>query len=582
MYIFFMLLITIIFIIFYIALYLRNDITILLARLNIITCFLIIYLITNNFYNTISNKGISIFNNIFQFNITTSVFNIFIFVLIIIIVSLNAFYPRKIFSNINNNYTDYLVSLKEKINKDILLGKNSYQFKLKEYTLIILFIITGSIFLISANDLLSIFLSIELQSYGLYILSTIYRNSELSTKAGLTYFLLGALSSCIILLGQTILYINSGNINIENIYLLNNIISSNNIIFVLDTDSYNFILSDNYKYIKYSLIIISAGFMFKVSAAPFHFWSPDVYDSIPTVVTTFVAIIAKISIFVLFLGLINYTYNIGALDYNNYIESDPFNWTDNLLISCFLSLLIGSVLGLVQFRIKRLYAYSTINHIGFILLALCINSLESTQAFIFYIIQYSISNLNAFIILISMGYFILIYYDNNKLNKELKEKNNSPIQLISQLKGFYKLNNILSLSLTITLLSFLGIPPLLGFFGKQMVLSSALSKGYIFITLIAVLTSVISAVYYLVVIKHIFFDKNEYTNITENKLDAPENKIYTDLNNLKETNVINNIKLSSNLTISISILTLLLVVYMFTSKIWLDLLTLMCLNIFNL
>src|SRR6201992_691261 len=152
-----------------------------------------------------------------------------------------------------------------------IINKMGEHLKIIEYPLILLFIVSGAIFLMSSNDLITIFLSIELQSYGLYILSTIYRNSELSTKAGLTYFLLGALSSCIILLGQTILYINSGNINIENIYLLNNIISSNNIIFVLDTDSYNFILSDNYKYIKYSLIIISAGFMFKVSAAPFHF-----------------------------------------------------------------------------------------------------------------------------------------------------------------------------------------------------------------------------------------------------------------------------------------------------------------------
>jgi NADH-ubiquinone oxidoreductase chain 2 len=184
-----MLLISITFIIFYIALYLRNDITIILSRINIILCFLIVYLIVVNFYNTISNKGISIFNNIFQFNVNTSIFNIFIFIIVAIIISLNSFYPRKIL-NSNNNNNEY----KSIINKDILLGKNGYEFKLKEYTLIILFIISGAIFLISSNDLLSIFLSIELQSYGLYILSTIYRNSELSTKAGLTYFLLGDLS----------------------------------------------------------------------------------------------------------------------------------------------------------------------------------------------------------------------------------------------------------------------------------------------------------------------------------------------------------------------------------------------------
>jgi NADH-ubiquinone oxidoreductase chain 2 len=261
-----MLLISITFIIFYIALYLRNDITIILSRINIILCFLIVYLIVVNFYNTISNKGISIFNNIFQFNVNTSIFNIFIFIIVAIIISLNSFYPRKIL-NSNNNNNEY----KSIINKDILLGKNGYEFKLKEYTLIILFIISGAIFLISSNDLLSIFLSIELQSYGLYILSTIYRNSELSTKAGLTYFLLGALSSCIILLGQSILYINSGNINIENIYILSHITSSIDSLYYIDLDLKYITNIDNYNYINYSLIILSVGFMFKVSAAPFHF-----------------------------------------------------------------------------------------------------------------------------------------------------------------------------------------------------------------------------------------------------------------------------------------------------------------------
>ena len=565
-----MVILTLIFLLLSNSVTLRRDKSILYSR-SLIYILIIAFVIGLSSLNLKSLNSIGILGGLFHTTSITNTFHIFIFFVCAIISQLTAFYPRKVwtkeYSSLKNITLNKIIYFNTKI-----LNKMGEQFKIVEYPLILLFIITGATFLISSSDIVSIFISIELQSYGLYLLSTLYRNSELSTSAGLTYFLLGGLSSCFILLGISLLYVNSGTTNLDGYYIITNISEfKNNIASLYSID-----------YINFSLLIMSVGFLFKISAAPFHFWSPDVYDAIPTIVTTFVAIIAKISIFVLFLGLINYTYNIGALDYNNYIESDPFNWTDNLLISCFLSLLIGSVLGLVQFRIKRLYAYSTINHIGFILLALCINSLESTQAFIFYIIQYSISNLNAFIILISMGYFILIYYDNNKLNKELKEKNNSPIQLISQLKGFYKLNNILSLSLTITLLSFLGIPPLLGFFGKQMVLSSALSKGYIFITLIAVLTSVISAVYYLVVIKHIFFDKNEYTNITENKLDAPENKIYTDLNNLKETNVINNIKLSSNLTISISILTLLLVVYMFTSKIWLDLLTLMCLNIFNL
>ena len=552
-----MLLCNTLFIILYNALFSRKDISVLLTRIIIIINFLIIYMIFKTSYILVLNKGISIYNGVFQFNANTHIFNIFILLLATIIITLNGFYPRKAI----NDYNKDIISNNTLYTDEILLGKKSEQFKIKEYVLILTFIVIGAIFLMSTNDLISIFLSIELQSYGLYLLSTIYRDSELSTKAGLTYFLLGGLSSCIILFGQAILYINSGNTSLDNIYILSDITSK--IIQLIDINNGNFYSIINYVpvmyhyyYINLSLIILSAGFMFKVSAAPFHFWSPDVYDSIPTTVTTFVAIIAKISIFILFLDLVHFASNI-------YLKS---NWTNNLLISCILSLIIGSILGLTQFRIKRLYAYSTINHIGFILLALCVNTLESTQAFIFYIIQYSISNLNAFIILLAIGYFILIYYNDTKEYKNLKEKNNSPIQYITQLKGFYKVNNMLSLSLAITLLSFLGVPPLLGFFGKQMVLSAALNNGYIFITLMAVITSVISAVYYLVVIKHIFFENTEYVNITDNK------------EILKK---LENIKLSSHLSGCISILTLIIIIYMFTGKIWLDLLTIISLFIFN-
>lgn len=221
----------------------------------------------------------------------------------------------------------------------------------------------------------------------------------------------------------------------------------------------------------------------------------DVYDAIPTIVTTFVAIIAKISIFILLLELVYHT--------NNYLSE--FSWIYGLLVSSFLSLIIGTVVGLTQFRIKRLLAYSTISHLGFILLALSVSSIESTQAFIFYLIQYSFSNLNVFIILITIGFSLYGYVWNNKEYKNLLDINNSPVQLISQLKGYFYLNPLLSLSLAITIFSFAGIPPLVGFFAKQMVLSAALDNGYIFLSLIAILTSVVGAVYYLNIIKEIFF-----------------------------------------------------------------------------
>jgi len=188
-------------------------------------------------------------------------------------------------------------------------------------------------------------------------------------------------------------------------------------------------------------------------------------------------------------------------------------------MSSLLSLIIGSVLGLTQFRIKRLFAYSTISHVGFILLALSINSLESIQAFYFYIMQYSISNLNAFLILITIGsYFTLVslkekeskLVENKMKQVEASYVDNqidslSPIQYISQLKGFFYINPLLAISLTITIYSFVGVPPLMGFFAKQMVLSAALDNGYVFMSLIAILTSVIGGVYYLGVIKELFF-----------------------------------------------------------------------------
>jgi NADH-ubiquinone oxidoreductase chain 2 len=230
-------------------------------------------------------------------------------------------------------------------------------------------------------------------------------------------------------------------------------------------------------------------------------------------------------------------------------------------------LIIGTIVGLTQYRIKRLFAYSTISHVGFILLALSINSIESIQAFIFYLMQYSISNLNAFIILVSIGFSLYYYVNDNDEYKELSDKNNSPIQLISQIKGLFYINPILALSLAITIFSFVGIPPLIGFFAKQMVLSAALDNGYVFLALVAILTSVISAVYYLNVIKQIFFDKPEYKINPE----LQDVKIHGNIirNNKLIKNLTfnyNSIVLSSSLTISISILTLIILLFIFMPK----------------
>jgi NADH-ubiquinone oxidoreductase chain 2 len=234
------------------------------------------------------------------------------------------------------------------------------------------------------------------------------------------------------------------------------------------------------------------------------------------------------------------------------------------LVSSLLSLIVGTVLGLTQIRIKRLFAYSTISHVGFILLALSINSIESIQAFIFYLMQYSISNLNAFIILLSIGFSLFYYVNKTDEYKQLSEKENSPIQLISQLKGYFYINPVLALSLTITIFSFVGIPPLIGFFAKQMVLSAALDSGYVFLVLVAILTSVISAVYYLNIIKQVFFDKPEYRISDEIKnINLNGNIIQNNVLIKKVTFKLDSIRLSSPLANTISVLSLTILLFMF-------------------
>ena len=520
-------------------------------------------------------KSISLFNGLIYCSVHNLVFIFFIFLLSFFIILLTSFYPVSL--NIYKKDESEEIS-SDTSTENVFTLKDLFQserdhYKIIEYSLITQFIIIGGMCLLSSNDLVTIFLSIELQSYGLYILSTVYRDSESSTGAGLTYFLLGGLSSCIILLGLSFLYINSGTTNLDSLYIIYNITTSDENLFSMLT--YNGIEQQNnlinslvpiislnyYQYaIQFSLVILAVGFLFKISASPFHSWSPGVYDAIPTVTTTFVAIIPKVSIFILLFDLV----------YSTWYTTFTYSWTSILLFSSFLSLIIGSVLGLTQFRIKRLYAYSTISHVGFILLALSIHSVESTQAFFFYLIQYSLSNLNAFLILVLIGYSYISYLKKTKkhesilsLYKEYKDKISqlSPLEYIDNLKGYFYLNPILAISLSITLYSFIGVPPLVGFFAKQMVLSSALDNGDIFICLIAILTSVVSAVYYLYIVKHMFFEKSKFKG-----LNSLLNRIAN--NQIKNLSLTNNsyattLTLSSVLTVLVSILSLTMLLFIF-------------------
>jgi NADH-ubiquinone oxidoreductase chain 2 len=373
---------------------------------------------------------------------------------------------------------------------------------LKDYPLIILFTTLGMSSLISCSDLITMFLAIELQSFALYILATMNRNSESAVAAGLKYFLLGGLSSCFILLGSTLIYSYTGLTNFESLNILQSVTSQ----------SFG---ENTYNYLAIGCIILTIGFLFKIGAAPLHSWAPDVYDGVPTIVTTWLTIMPKLSILIFFMM-------------NNFLLEPNL-----LMISALLSLLLGSITGLAQYKIKRLLAYSTISHVGLILLALGNESINGLESTIFYILQYSITSLNIFLIIVLLGY---------TLSKENVISKYSPIQLISQLRGQFFNNPALSIALSLSLFSMSGIPPLIGFFGKYFVINSALMNGNYFLSLVVILTSVISTVYYLLVVKTLFL---------------PSKTTIIDSN----SSIINSNNLSPILTYIVAILTLFIIFF---------------------
>jgi NADH-ubiquinone oxidoreductase chain 2 len=406
-------------------------------------------------------SGVGIYSGLFQVTSLSQVIDTFIFVIAAFVILPWA--PAKFITGSN-------------------VSMNVSQASIPEYSLIILFTTCGATFLISSADLVSMYLSIELQSFAVYILAALYRDSESATSAGLKYFLLGGLSSGLILLGSALVYSYTGLTSFEGIYSLLSVSTEDSI-----TSA-----------VTIGLAITVVGFLFKIAAAPFHNWAPDVYDGTPTIVTTWLTIMPKISILVFLLELQTGLSGV-TLSLPIYGVAATFNvWKNLLLISSMLSLIIGTVVGLAQFRIKRLFAYSTISHVGFLLLALAINTEESIESFIFYLIQYSITNLNAFLILLAFGYVIS--------QASAASNESTDIQFISQLKGQFRSNPLLGFSLAACLFSMAGIPPLMGFFAKQMVLYSATHAGYYFMSFVAIIVSVISAAYYLRIVRVIHFE----------------------------------------------------------------------------
>jgi len=338
-----------------------------------------------------------------------------------------------------------------------------------EYYLLTLFSMLGVILLIASYDLISAYLAIELQSLALYVLASFKKDSAFSTEAGLKYFILGAFSSGLLLFGSTLVYGFTGTTNFEDLArLLANLGSLEGSVFGVNA-------------ILVGITFISAGMLFKLAAAPFHMWSPDVYEGAPTTVSTFFAVVPKLGIFAVFLRLFHYAF----------YELVPY-WQHTIIWCALASVIVGSFVAIRQKKIKRLLAYSAISHVGYLLIAFATGTIEGSQALLFYLVVYMMTSINIWNVVVS-----------TEVVGESRPRYNTDFG------SMVVTNPILAITTALILFSMAGVPPLAGFCAKLFVFFSAIESSLYFIAIVAILTSVISAFYYIRIIKIMFFEKSK-------------------------------------------------------------------------
>ncbi len=325
-----------------------------------------------------------------------------------------------------------------------------------EYPIIILLSILGMFFMVSSNDLILFYLGLELQSLSLYILASIDRDNLRSSESGIKYFVLSALSSGLLLYGCSLLYGFTGSTNFD---LIANQLTKENVGAV------------------FAMVFILVGLAFKVSAVPFHMWTPDVYEGAPTSITNYFAVVPKVAGLALLIKFM-------LIPFSNIL----LEWQTILIFISIASMILGAVAAIVQKNIKRLLAYSSIGHIGYALAGVATGEISGYESSIVYISIYVIMNIGA---------FSCLYL----LKKDGQYKEN-----ISDLSGISKKHPLLAISLLIILFSMAGVPPLGGFFAKFYIFTAVLEKEMYALAIIGLLTTVISAFYYLKIIKTIYFD----------------------------------------------------------------------------
>ena len=346
------------------------------------------------------------------------------------------------------------------ISRDYLSKNNLLKF---EYPLLIGLAVVGMMMMVSAGDLMSLYMGIELQSLALYVIAAFNRDSIRSTEAGLKYFVLGALSSGLLLYGASLIYGYSGTTNFDGIA---SAIFDGNI-------SLGLLLG---------LVFLSTGLAFKVSAAPFHMWTPDVYQGAPTPVTAFFATAPKVAAMVLFTRVLYDAF--GA------VKTD---WQQIVAFLAIASMFLGSIAAIGQKDIKRMMAYSSIGHMGFALVGLASGTIIGVQALLIYMSIYVIMNIGTFSFILSM------------------EKDGRPVTDISALNMYSKVDPLRALSLMVLMFSLAGIPPLVGFFGKFYVLKAAVDADMAWLAIAGVIASVIGAFYYLRIIYLMYFGEEKDT-----------------------------------------------------------------------
>ncbi|QFU08363.1 NADH-quinone oxidoreductase subunit N [Rhodobacteraceae bacterium THAF1] len=325
-----------------------------------------------------------------------------------------------------------------------------------EYPVLMALGVVGMLVMVSAGDLMTLYMGLELQSLSLYVIASLRRDSLKSTEAGLKYFVLGALSSGLLLYGASLTYGFAGTTQFAGI---------------LEAAQGETPLG-----LLFGLVFIVSGLAFKVSAAPFHMWTPDVYEGSPTPVTAFFATAPKVAAMGLFARVVHDAFG-GVVG----------DWQQVVAVLSVASMFLGAVAAIGQTDIKRLMAYSSINHMGFALMGLAAGTAFGVQAMLVYMAIYVAMNIGTFAFILSM------------------EKNGKPVMTISSLSNFSKVEPTKALAMLVLMFSMAGVPPLVGFFGKYYVLTAAVGAGLGWLAVLGVIASAIAAYYYLRIVYLMYF-----------------------------------------------------------------------------